>query len=157
MSHRLGTLLPVAIAAGLMSPAALAVPGQTATCVGRFYCPNCAMTEPTMDPETSIFKSTVVNQYANGTWIAPDGTKKTVIICNDDACVTWQYTAGGSFLATKVTPNHYRNFVNQGDFGGQSYEPPATPNRYAFVYGSFGLHWCTDYFSDGIYTGTICD
>ena len=80
--------------------------------VGTFTCLECPLAGPALDPETAYFIRTVVNLQVE-TWQAPDGQLKSVTICNDSTCATYQYTGGGHFQQVWVKP-----IINGGGGGG---------------------------------------
>jgi hypothetical protein len=68
---------------------------------------------PHPDLDTPAFIKSDVNPHTNGTWLDHATNKfKSVTICNDSICATYQYTGGGQFLQVSTKP------VTSGGGGG---------------------------------------
>lgn len=91
-----------------------------AVSVGKFYCPDCTFDYDTISPETSVFISSEVNRYTNGTWLDSKGDPKEVTICNGSECATYTYLHNGRFLLLKKDPSNWQadNGGGGGDGGG---------------------------------------
>jgi hypothetical protein len=109
--------------------------------VGTFTCLECPLTGPSLDPETAAFIRTEVNPHTNGTWQAPDGKLKSVTICNDSMCATYQFMANGNFLQVSIKP-----IINSSASGGSG--SSGSGGSYVVVDYRPLYHWTTVCVSD---------
>lgn len=92
--------------------------------VGDFYCQECDFVGAGMPytPSVSTFIRYGVNPYLqSGSWLLPNGTRRTVTICNGSTCATYQYMANGTHI--QITPE-FEDTHETDDYTNSS--PPNT-------------------------------